>query len=66
MDTHYRLLDIWLPKEFRDDVEGKGINLESWIVELIDKYKMKGSDSHGRQVYRDVVDRKKSISKYNI
>jgi phage head maturation protease len=57
---------IWLPKELREEVEGKGINLDPWLVELIDKYKMKGGDSHGRQVYNDVVDRKNNISKFNI
>lgn len=60
------LYHIWLPKEIRSEVEGKGSNIESWLAELIDKYKMKGSDEHGRQVYKDVLQRRKNIELYNI
>lgn len=61
-----KLYHIWLPKDFRDQVEGKGTNLEPWLIDLIDKYKSKGSDEHGKQVLKDVIDRKKNITKFNI
>lgn len=60
------LYHIWLPKEIRSEVEGKGSNIEPWIGELIDKYKMKGSDEHGKQVYRNVLQRRKDIEQYNL
>lgn len=61
-----KLYHIWLPQEFREEVEGQGGGLDPWIVDLIDKYKRKGSDEHGRQVYKDVIDRKKFRDKFNI
>jgi len=60
------LYHVWLPVELRDEVEGNGTNLDPWLVDIIDKYKMKGSDAHGRQVYNNVIDRKKNVIKYNI
>jgi len=60
------LYHIWLPQEFREEFEGQGGSLAPWIVDLIDKYKRKGSDEHGRQVYKDVIDRKKFRDKFNI
>lgn len=61
------LYHIWLPKELEDEIEGKGSNsIEPWLVELINKYKMKGADSHGREVYKDVKQRKIDAEKYNL
>ena len=62
-----RLYHIWLPKEISDEVAGKGsINIEPYLVELIDKYKIRGTDQQGKQVYKDVVQRRKDIDKYNL
>jgi hypothetical protein len=62
-----KLYHIWLPQEFREEVEGQGGGLDPWIVDLIDKYKMRGDgDGHGRKVYKDVLDRKKFRDKFNI
>lgn len=61
------LYHIWLPKEIEDEVAWKGSNeIEPWLVELINKHKMKGADSHGRQVYKDVLQRKNDMDKYNL
>lgn len=64
--TDSKLYHIWLPKEIRKDVEGKGASIEPWLVELINKYKQRGSDEHSKQVYNDVVARKKDMKKYNL
>jgi len=62
-----RLYHIWLPKEISEEVEGKGSrSIEPWLLELIDKHKVRGADEHGKQVYRDVVQRKKDMDKYNL
>ena len=62
-----KLYQIWLPKGVRDDVEGKcSSDMETWLVELIDKNKKFGSDEHGKKVYNDTVQRRKDISKFNI
>lgn len=64
-DSH--LYHIWLPQELRNDVEGKGTGvIEQWIVDLISKYKQKGGDSQGRQVLKDVIDRRKDIKNFNL
>ena len=63
-DSH--LYHIWLPIEFRDQVEGKGQNLDSWVVELIDKYKMTGSTEEGRRITKDVRQRRTDMNKYNL
>ncbi len=61
-----KLYHVWLPKEMRDQVEGKGSSIEPWLVDLIDKHKMLGSDEHGKKVYKDVLQRKEDIKKYNL
>lgn len=66
-DPNSTLYHIWLPKEIEDEVDDKGSNsIEPWLVDLIDKHKMKGSDEQGRQVYNDVLQRMKDIDKYNL
>lgn len=61
------LYHIWLPKEIRKDVEGKGSNIESWLAELINKYKRRGDPTgEGRQVLQDVQQRREDIKKYNL
>lgn len=67
------LYHIWLPKGLDEQVEGKGSNsIEPWLVDLINKHKMKGPDIHGKQVFKDVVQRgewkgrRKNANKYNI
>lgn len=60
------LYHIWLPQDIRELVEGKGSNLEPWLVDLINKYKQRGADAHGIKVLKDVKQRKKDITKYNI
>jgi hypothetical protein len=61
------LYHIWLPKELRKEIEGKGSgSIEEWLIDLIDKHKMRGSDEHGRQVAKDVKRRKEDIEKYNL
>lgn len=58
------LYHIWLPKDVRDDVEGKGSqSLEPWLVDLINEHKQKGADEHSKQVYRDVVNRREEDKK---
>lgn len=65
---------IWLPKDMAEFVSGKGSNsMEDWVVDLIDKYKRTGGDDQGRQIYKDVVKKRKIIDdaidsgeKYNI
>ena len=61
------LYHIWLPKGLDQQVEGKGSNsIEPWLVDLINKHKGKGSDSHGKQVLKDVELRRKNVDRYNI
>ena len=64
---------LWLPKEISEEVEGKGSygtgpgSIEPYLVELINKYKQKGSgDDQGRQIYKDVIKRRKDVDKYNL
>ena len=65
--TDSQLYHIWLPKDLRSEVEGKGTgNMDEYIIELINKYKQKGTDEHGKQVYRDVKQRREDINKYNL
>jgi hypothetical protein len=65
--SNSKVYHIWLPQEIREDVEGKGSSsMDSWLVELIDKYKSYGADDQGKQVYKDVLQRKKDIDKYNL
>jgi len=62
-----KLYHIWLPQEIRDDIEGKGSNLESWLVKLIDKYKRRGDPTgEGKKVMDDVIQRKRDINRYNV
>jgi len=61
------LYHIWLPKDIEDEVSGKGSNtIEPWLVDLINTHKQKGADSHGRQVFKDVKQRRDDINKFNI
>ena len=61
------LYHIWLPKEIEEDVSGKGSqSIESWLVDLIDKHKMKGDDEYGKQIYREIASRKGDSKKYNL
>jgi hypothetical protein len=63
------LYHIWLPKDLRDSVEGKGgKSLEPWLVELINKYKGRGSgsDTEGKRIMKDVIQRRKDINNYNL
>jgi len=61
------LYHIWLPKELEHDISGKGSgSLDEWLVELINKYKVKGTDQHGKDIYKKVIDRKKQIDNYNL
>jgi len=61
------LYHIWLPKEIREDVEGKGSNIEPWLAELINKYKRRGDPTgEGRKILNDVKQRRKDIKKYNL
>jgi len=61
------LYHIWLPKEIRKDVEGKGDHsIEPWLVDLINTHKQKGSDDHGRQVAKDIKQRRNDMDKYNL
>ena len=58
------LYNIWLPNEIREDVENKSSNgMEDWLVELINKHKLRGGDEHGKKVYRDVVNRREEDKK---
>jgi hypothetical protein len=63
-----RLFHIWLPKEIRDDVEGKGGNsIEPWLNDLIDKHKRFGDkDGEGKRVLKDVLRRREDVNKYNL
>ena len=62
-----RLYHIWLPQEIRDDVEGKGENLEPWLLELINKHKGFGDkEGEGRRVMKDVIQRREIAKKYNL
>ena len=58
---------IWLPKDIRSEVEGKGsVSMDDYIIELINKYKQKGSDEQGKKVFNDVKQRRKDINNYNL
>lgn len=63
-----KLYHIWLPQEIRDDIEGKGSNsLDSWLVDLIDKYKRRGDPTgEGKKVMNEVKQRKEDAKKYNL
>lgn len=63
-----KLYHIWLPKEAREDIEGKGSgSMEPWLVDLIDENKLKGGgDENSRNVYNNVVQRRKDMGKFNI
>lgn len=62
-----KLYHIWLPKELREEVEGNGgRSLEPWIVDLINKYKRIGTDSEGKRITKEVIDRREDIKKYNL
>lgn len=69
-----KMYHIWLPKDIREIVSGKGSNsIEPWLVDLIDKHKQQGSDAHGKKIYRDVSDKhkerremKNDTDKYNL
>jgi hypothetical protein len=61
------LYHIWLPKELKEFIEGKGSNrIDEWLLDLIDKYKVKGSDEHGAKVKEDVIKRREDMKKYNL
>jgi hypothetical protein len=65
--TDSKMYHIWLPKDIRNEVEGKGSgSLEPYIIELINKYKQKGTDEQGKKVYNDVKQRRKNINNYNL
>ena len=58
---------IWLPVELRDEIEGNGSgSIPGYLIDLINKYKRKGGDEHGKQVYKDVMQRREDIDKYNL
>lgn len=62
-----KLYHIWLPKELEDDVNGKGnLSLEPWLVDLINKHKKTGSSGEGREIFKDVINRKKTADKFNL
>ena len=62
-----QLYHIWLPKEIEEDISGKGSNsIEPWLVDLIDKNKQKGADEHGRNVVKDVKQRKNDMNTFNL
>lgn len=66
-----KMYSIWLPKDLRDDVEGKGsLSLESYLVDLINKYKQEGSTDEGKQKYqkiaKEVPERRKMMKDFNI
>lgn len=51
-----KLYHIWLPVLLREEVEGKGSrSMDEWLIEIIDKYKMRGGTDYGKQVYRDIL-----------
>ena len=61
------LYHIWLPKELRKLLEGKGSNrIDEWLIDLIDKYKVKGGDKHGADVVKDVLKRREDMKKFNL
>lgn len=58
------LYHIWLPKEIRSEVEYNGSNsMEDWLVDLINKHKMRGGDEYGKKVYKDVLNRREEDKK---
>lgn len=62
-----KLYHIWLPTQFRESVEGKGgRSLEPWLVELINKYKRRGTDTEGKRITKEVIDRREDMKKYNL
>ena len=62
-----KMYHIWLPKEEREDIEGKSSStMESWLIKMIDKNKKRGGDEHGKKVYNDAIQRRKDLSKFNI
>lgn len=62
--TQQTLYHIWLPKEIREEVEGKGFeSIEPWLLELITKHAEKGSDEYGRDIYKDVSSKIKAKNK---
>jgi len=62
-----KMYHIWLPKEMRSDIEGKGSgSLTKPMIELINKYKQQGTDDKGKAVYRDVKQRRDDMKKYNL
>lgn len=62
-----KLYHIWLPIEFRDQIENKGTNsMDDYMIDLINKYKKYGSDDQGRKAVKDVKQRIEDIKKYNI
>jgi len=61
------LYHIWLPKELEEYVSGKSSQrIPSWLIDLIDKHKMKGVTTEGKKKYKDVLDRRKNIGKFNL
>jgi hypothetical protein len=62
-----KLYHIWLPKAFRKDVEGNGgKSLSPWIVDLINKYKRRGTDTEGKRITQEVIQRREDMKKYNL
>ena len=55
-----KLYHIWITKDIRDEVEGKGSDeMDDIIVDLISKYKKENvADKHGKEVFNDVISRK--------
>lgn len=55
-----KLYHIWITKDIRDEVEGKGSDdMDDIIVDLISKYKNENvADKHGKAVFNDVISRK--------
>ena len=61
------LYHIWLPKDLEDEISGKSTDrMEPWLVDLIDKYKVKGGDKHGADVVKDVLKRREDMKKFNL
>lgn len=61
------LYHIWLPIELRNEIEGKSSSmLDDYLVDLINKYKIKGIDDKGRETTRDVIKRREDIKKFNL
>lgn len=62
-----KLYNIWLPKEYENEISGKSSSdIDDWLLDLIDKYKNKGSDSYGKKIYDNVKKRRNNIKKYNL